>query len=38
MYLIANLAIANGARAPAPNAATPFPASLKLDYIRVWRR
>jgi beta-glucanase (GH16 family) len=38
MYLIANLAIANGARAPAPNASTRFPSSLKIDYIRVWKR
>jgi beta-glucanase (GH16 family) len=38
MYLIANLAIANGARAPAPNASTPFPSSLKIDYVRVWKR
>ena len=38
MYLIANLAIANGARAPAPNSSTPLPSALKVDYIRVWQR
>ena len=37
-YLIANLAIANGDRAPAPTAATQFPRALKIDYIRVWQR
>ena len=37
MYLIANLAIANGKGAPAPNAATPFPSPLRIDYIRVWK-
>jgi beta-glucanase (GH16 family) len=38
MYLIANLAVANGSRAPAPNASTPLPSSLKIDYIRAWKR
>ncbi len=38
MYLIANLAVANGARAPAPNSSTPFPSSLEIDYMRVWKR
>jgi len=37
MYLIANLAIANGDRAPAPSSSTPFPSALKIDYIRVWQ-
>ena len=37
MYLIANLAIANGDRAPAPSSSTPFPSALKIDYIRVWK-
>jgi beta-glucanase (GH16 family) len=38
MYLIANLAIANGERAPAPEPDTPLPSALKVDYIRVWER
>ena len=38
MYLIANLAISNGERAPAPDSGTPFPSALKVDYIRVWQR
>ncbi|MBP2227756.1 beta-glucanase (GH16 family) [Azospirillum agricola] len=38
MYLIANLAVANGRRAPAPDAGTPFPADLAIDYIRVYAR
>ncbi len=38
MYLIANLAVANGSRAPAPNASTPLPSSLKIDNIRAWKR
>ena len=37
MYLIANLAIANGSGAPAPTASTVFPSSLRIDYIRVWK-
>lgn len=37
MYLIANLAIANGANAPAPTASTVLPSSLAIDYIRVWQ-
>ena len=38
LYLIANLAVANGARAPAPDANTPIPSSLDIDYMRVWKR
>jgi beta-glucanase (GH16 family) len=40
MYLIANLAVANGMRSwgPPPDASTPFPASLRIDYVRVWKR
>lgn len=38
MYLIANLAVANGTRAPAPNSSTPLPSSMKIDYIRAWKR
>jgi beta-glucanase (GH16 family) len=37
MYLIANLAIADGSGAPAPDASTRFPSSLEVDYIRVWQ-
>jgi beta-glucanase (GH16 family) len=37
MYLIANLAVANGANAPAPTASTVLPSSLSIDYIRVWQ-
>jgi beta-glucanase (GH16 family) len=37
MYLIANLAVANGVNAPAPTASTAFPSSLAIDYIRVWQ-
>jgi beta-glucanase (GH16 family) len=36
MYLIANLAIAGESSGP-PDAATRFPSSFKIDYIRVWR-
>jgi beta-glucanase (GH16 family) len=37
-YLIANLAIADGNIAPAPNGSTPFPSSYSIDDIRVWQR
>lgn len=37
MYLIANLAIANGSRAPAPNSSTTFPSPLRIDWVRVWK-
>lgn len=36
-YLIANLAITDGNIAPAPNHATPFPSSYKIDHIKVWK-
>jgi beta-glucanase (GH16 family) len=36
MYLITNLAV-GGDFTKAPNERTPFPSSLKVDYIRVWR-
>ena len=37
MYLIANLAV--GGDCPgAPDAQTPFPSTLLIDYIRVWQR
>jgi beta-glucanase (GH16 family) len=35
MYLIANLAVGGGHAGP-PTLATPFPAVLRFDYIRVW--
>jgi beta-glucanase (GH16 family) len=35
MYLVTNLAV-GGALTKTPNADTPFPSSLKVDYIRVW--
>lgn len=35
-YLILNLAIANGAGAPAPNENTVFPSAIKWDWIRVY--
>ena len=34
-YLIANLAVSDGASRPGRTAATPFPRTLKVDYIRV---
>jgi beta-glucanase (GH16 family) len=37
MYLILNLAISDGTRAPAATGGMPFPADLKVDYVRVWR-
>jgi beta-glucanase (GH16 family) len=36
MYLILNLAVSDGSRAPAPNAGTPFPSALAVDYVRVF--
>lgn len=36
MYLLANLAV--GGWVGAPDGSTPLPASLVLDYIRVWQR
>jgi beta-glucanase (GH16 family) len=35
MYLVANLAVGGGHAGP-PTLATPFPAVLRFDYIRVW--
>jgi beta-glucanase (GH16 family) len=35
MYLIANLAVGGTFTKP-PDAQTPFPATFKLDYLRVW--
>jgi beta-glucanase (GH16 family) len=35
MYLIANLAV-GGTFTRRPNQSTPFPAALKIDYIKVW--
>jgi len=35
MYLIANLAVGGTFTKP-PNASTPFPATFKLDYLKVW--
>jgi beta-glucanase (GH16 family) len=35
MYLIANLAVGGDVTVP-PNEATPFPASFRIDYIKVW--
>jgi beta-glucanase (GH16 family) len=35
MYLLTNLAV-GGALTKPPNADTPFPSSLRVDYIRVW--
>lgn len=35
MYLIANLAV-GGRFTKSPDAGTPFPSSLKMDYIKVW--
>ncbi len=35
MYIIANLAV-GGQFTQSPNASTPFPSSLNVDYIRVW--
>jgi beta-glucanase (GH16 family) len=37
LYLIANLAIADGSGAPAPAASTPMPSRLRIDWIRVWK-
>jgi Glycosyl hydrolases family 16/PA14 domain len=37
MYLIANLAIADGSNAPAPTSQTPLPSRLRIDWIRVWK-
>jgi beta-glucanase (GH16 family) len=37
MYLLANLAV-GGSWPGAPDAATPFPSSYDIDYIRVWQR
>jgi beta-glucanase (GH16 family) len=34
MYILLDLAIAGN---PAPNAQTPFPSSLQVDYLRVWQ-
>jgi beta-glucanase (GH16 family) len=35
MYLLTNLAV-GGALTKTPNADTPFPSSLRVDYVRVW--
>jgi beta-glucanase (GH16 family) len=37
MYLIANLAVADGSEAPAPTGSTPLPSRLRIDWIRVWK-
>jgi beta-glucanase (GH16 family) len=37
MYLIANLAV-GGDFTETPDATTPFPSALELDYVRVWQR
>ena len=37
MYLLANLAV-GGDYTTHPDETTPFPSSLKIDFIRVWRR
>jgi beta-glucanase (GH16 family) len=37
LYLIANLAVADGSGAPTPTSGTPLPASLRIDWIRVWK-
>jgi beta-glucanase (GH16 family) len=37
MYIVANLAVGGSWPGP-PNASTPFPSALEIDYIRVWRR
>jgi beta-glucanase (GH16 family) len=36
MYLVANLAV-GGDWPGAPDASTPFPSALQIDYVRVWR-
>jgi beta-glucanase (GH16 family) len=38
MYMLATLAVCNGQKCPAPNSTTILPASLKMDYVRVWKR
>jgi beta-glucanase (GH16 family) len=37
MYLLLNLAV-GGDWPGAPNGATPFPSSLAIDYVRVYKR
>lgn len=37
MYLLANLAVGGNWPGP-PDAATPFPSALQIDYIRVWQK
>jgi beta-glucanase (GH16 family) len=37
MYIVANLAV-GGSWPGSPNASTPFPSALEIDYIRAWRR
>jgi hypothetical protein len=37
MYVILNLAV-GGDWAGAPNSQTPFPSSMKVDYVRVWEK
>lgn len=36
MYLVANLAV-GGDWPGSPDSSTPFPSSLEIDYVRVWR-
>jgi beta-glucanase (GH16 family) len=36
-YLVANLAVGGGWPGN-PDATTPFPSSLQIDYIRVWQK
>jgi beta-glucanase (GH16 family) len=36
MYMLLNLAVGGG-EAGSPDASTPFPSSLDVDYVRVWR-
>jgi beta-glucanase (GH16 family) len=37
MYLLLNLAV-GGSWPGAPDANTPFPSAMEIDYVRVWRR
>jgi beta-glucanase (GH16 family) len=37
MYVILNLAV-GGDWAGSPNSSTPFPSTMKVDYVRVWQK